>query len=78
MFDVIFEIRVGVLPAISKYIETSLKTGRSRVSRYLEIGGRTLNECLKLLLKQTSILGKNPAESWQNSAVSFHRFPNTD
>ena len=49
-----------------------------RVSRYLEIGGRTLNDCLKLLLKRTSILGENPAESWKNSAVIFLRFLNTD
>ena len=49
-----------------------------RVSRYLEIGGRTLNEWLKLLLKRSSILGENPAEIWKNSAVIFLRYLNTD
>ena len=42
------------------------------------MGGRTLNEGLKLLFKRTSILGENPAESWKNSALIFLRFLNTD
>ena len=72
---VIFQTRVGVLPPISKYRETSLKRGEAEffelVSRYFEIGGRTLNECLKLPLQGASILG-------ENSAVIFLRFLNTD
>ena len=48
-----------------------------RVSRYLEIVGKTLNQCLKLLLKRTSILGENPAESGKNSPVIFLQFLNT-
>ena len=34
-------------------------------------------DCLKLLLKRTSILGKNPVQKWQNSAVIYLRFLNT-
>ena len=76
MREVIFETRVGVLPLISKYRETSLKTRRSQA--FFDEFRHTSNECLKLLLKRTSILGENPVKSWQNSAVIFLRFLNTD